>query len=160
MCCALLFIRDVALSIACATKRYWGYFEFFSNSRVFTPPRPVGGPEELNFARVGGGRPDLDEGRGVGTGPAVSILEDEDASGQWELRADRSSFWGAQSEGERRASQTRRGYQHYIASRPPAPHGAASSAPLERRRAVPYLGCRAVPYLGCRAVSLTCLVAP
>eukprot|EP00962_Isochrysis_galbana_P032272 scaffold10576_cov115-Isochrysis_galbana.AAC.7 len=35
-----------------------------SHSRVFTPPRPVEGPEELNFARVGGGRPDLAEGRG------------------------------------------------------------------------------------------------
>eukprot|EP00962_Isochrysis_galbana_P026436 scaffold8214_cov121-Isochrysis_galbana.AAC.12 len=45
-----------------------------SHSRVFTPPRPVGGAEELNFARVSGGRPDLDEGWGVGTGPAVSIL--------------------------------------------------------------------------------------
>eukprot|EP00962_Isochrysis_galbana_P037036 scaffold12889_cov105-Isochrysis_galbana.AAC.4 len=48
-------------------------------STVHTPesshPRDRwGGPEELNFARVGGGRPDLDEGRGVGTGPSVSIL--------------------------------------------------------------------------------------
>eukprot|EP00962_Isochrysis_galbana_P054101 scaffold25624_cov99-Isochrysis_galbana.AAC.2 len=57
-----------------------------SHSRVFTPPRPVEGPDELNFARVGGGRPDLDlaEGRGVGAGPSVSIL---DGGCQWE------SFW-------------------------------------------------------------------
>eukprot|EP00962_Isochrysis_galbana_P018060 scaffold5202_cov110-Isochrysis_galbana.AAC.2 len=47
-----------------------------SHSRVFTHPRPVEGegPEELNFARVGGGRPDLAKGRGVVAGPSVSIL--------------------------------------------------------------------------------------
>eukprot|EP00962_Isochrysis_galbana_P008136 scaffold2214_cov128-Isochrysis_galbana.AAC.1 len=54
-------------------RPYWGYFDC-SHSRVFTPPRPVGGAGELFFEGVGGGRPDLAEGRGVGAGPAVYIF--------------------------------------------------------------------------------------
>eukprot|EP00962_Isochrysis_galbana_P014893 scaffold4264_cov116-Isochrysis_galbana.AAC.18 len=50
-----------------------------SHARVFTHPRLVEGPEELNFARVGGGRPNLADGRGVGAGLPVSILEDASA---------------------------------------------------------------------------------
>eukprot|EP00962_Isochrysis_galbana_P017806 scaffold5126_cov125-Isochrysis_galbana.AAC.11 len=56
-----------------------------SHSSVFTPPSPVEGPEELNFARVGGGRPDLAEGRGVGAGPPVSILEDASGKSFWPI---------------------------------------------------------------------------
>eukprot|EP00962_Isochrysis_galbana_P010620 scaffold2940_cov128-Isochrysis_galbana.AAC.2 len=41
-----------------------------SHSRVFTPPSLVEAAEAHNFAGVGGGRPDLAEGRGVGSGMA------------------------------------------------------------------------------------------
>eukprot|EP00962_Isochrysis_galbana_P040905 scaffold14897_cov108-Isochrysis_galbana.AAC.2 len=66
--------------------RFWGYFDY-SHSRVFTPLRPVEGPKELNFARVGGGRPDLDlaEGRGVGTGPSVSIFGFPSGNSFWPI---------------------------------------------------------------------------
>eukprot|EP00962_Isochrysis_galbana_P012409 scaffold3513_cov127-Isochrysis_galbana.AAC.5 len=53
--------------------------------RVFTPPRPVEGPEELNFARVGGGRPDLAEERGVGAGSSVSTFEFPSGNSFWPI---------------------------------------------------------------------------
>eukprot|EP00962_Isochrysis_galbana_P045094 scaffold17672_cov111-Isochrysis_galbana.AAC.4 len=49
-------------------------FELFTLQSLHTSPRPVEGPEELNFARVGRGRPDSAEGRGVGAVPPVSIF--------------------------------------------------------------------------------------
>eukprot|EP00962_Isochrysis_galbana_P013673 scaffold3877_cov116-Isochrysis_galbana.AAC.2 len=53
----------------------------FGTGAISSSFRPVEGPEELNFARVGGGRPDLAEGRGGGDG-TVSI---HFGTSQWEL---------------------------------------------------------------------------
>eukprot|EP00962_Isochrysis_galbana_P047656 scaffold19579_cov140-Isochrysis_galbana.AAC.1 len=48
------------------------YFSAVHTLESSHPRDRCGGAEELDFARVGGGRPDLAEGRGLGTEPPLN----------------------------------------------------------------------------------------